>query len=106
MRGFKDIGAKGHFSAKKGVLGQNPPWAGVTKFFLGQKNIKNEFSTIKLLRVQIFSKIWQLLKIAIIGGDFYILGAKMPPRVELEFFNSPLFLGKYSTSSGAFVPLP
>ena len=25
MRGFEDIGSKGHFSAKKGFLGQNPP---------------------------------------------------------------------------------
>ena len=25
MRGFKDIVSKGHFSAKKGVWGSNPP---------------------------------------------------------------------------------
>ena len=25
MRGFKDIGAKGHFSAKKGVFGSKTP---------------------------------------------------------------------------------
>ena len=35
---------------------------GVTKTFWGQNNIKNEICTIKLLRVQIFSKIRQLLK--------------------------------------------
>ena len=52
MRSLEDIGSKGHFSAKKGV----------TNSFLGQNNIKIEFSTIKLLRVQIFSKIRQLLK--------------------------------------------
>ena len=33
---------------------------GVTKTFLGQNNIKNEFRTIKLLEMQIFSKISQL----------------------------------------------
>ena len=32
MRGFKDIGSKGHFSAKKGFFGVNPP-RGVTKKF-------------------------------------------------------------------------
>ena len=78
MSGFKDIGSKGHFSAKKGFfLGQNPPWGGVTKKFLGQKNIKNEFSTIKLLKVQIFSKIWQLLENHYQRGDFF--GKKTPP---------------------------
>ena len=41
---------------------------GVTTNFGGQKNIKNEFRPIKLLRVQIFSKIRQLLKITILGG--------------------------------------
>ena len=34
----------------------------VTTTFWDQNNIKNEISTIKLLRVQIFSKIQQLLK--------------------------------------------
>ena len=53
MRGFEDIGSKGHFSATP---------RGVTIIILGQNNIKNEFSTIKLLRVQIYSKIWQLSK--------------------------------------------
>ena len=55
MRGFEDIGSKGHFSAKKGGFGVTPPRGGHKKI-LGQNNIKNEFSTIKLLRVQIFSK--------------------------------------------------
>ena len=55
---------------------------GVTKNFLAQNNIKNEFSTIKLLRVQIFSKI------AIIGGIFNIFWQKWPPRGKLEFFNT------------------
>ena len=70
MRGFEDIGSKGHFSAKKGGFWAKNPLGRGHKKTLGQKNIKNEFSTIKLLRVQIFSKIWQLLKITIIGGDF------------------------------------
>ena len=38
------------------------PPQGVTTTFWGQNNIKNEISTIKLLRVQIFSKNRQLLK--------------------------------------------
>ena len=40
---------------------------------LGKNNIKKEFSTIKLRRLQIFSKIWQLLKITIIGGGVFII---------------------------------
>ena len=35
---------------------------GVKTTFWGQNNIKNEISNIKLLKVQIFSKIRQLLK--------------------------------------------
>ena len=35
MRGFEDIGSKGHFSVKKGGFWvKNPPRRGVTKFFL------------------------------------------------------------------------
>ena len=57
MHGFEDIGSKGHFSAKKGgVFGKKTP-LGDHNFLGGQNNIKNEFSTIKLLRVRIFSKI-------------------------------------------------
>ena len=88
MRGFKDIGSKGHFSAKKGGFRVKPPWGGVTKIFLDQKNIKNEFSTIKLLRVQIFSKIWQLLKNHYHRGIFNIFGGKKAPQGELEFFST------------------
>ena len=33
---------------------------GVTTTFFGKNNIKNEFSTIKLLKVQIFSQIGQI----------------------------------------------
>ena len=40
MRGFEDIGSKGHFSAKKGVLGSKPPWAANENFF------KNPLGTI------------------------------------------------------------
>ena len=70
-------------------MGTTPPPGGapqgVTTFW-GQNNIKNEISTIKLLRVQIFSKIQQLLKITILGGIFlHFLGQKCPPGGELEF---------------------
>ena len=62
MLSFKDIGSKGYFSAKKGGFWvQNPPEERSQKN-LGRKNIKNEFSTIKLLKIQIFSKVQQLLK--------------------------------------------
>ena len=53
-----------------------PP--GVTTTFWGQNNIKNEISTIKLLRWQIFSKIQQLLKITILGGFLTFRGVKRP----------------------------
>ena len=57
----------------------------VTTNFGGQNNIKNEISTIKLLRWKIFSKIKQLLKNHYLRGIFNIFGVKMPPRGELEF---------------------
>ena len=86
---FEDIGSKGHFSAKKGGFWVKNPPREVTEIFLGQNNIKNEFSTIKLLRVQIFSKIWQLLKNHYHRGIFNILGGKKaPPQGELEFFGT------------------
>ena len=44
------------------------------KNYFWSNNIKNEFNIIKLLRVQIFSKIQTLLKIAIMGGIFNIFG--------------------------------
>ena len=82
MRGFEDIGSKGHFSAKKGGFwGQTPP-RGHNFFFGGQNNIKNEFSTIKLLGMQIFIKICQLLKNHYHRGIFNIFGTKMPLGVN------------------------
>ena len=60
---------------------------GVTTTFWGQNDIKNEFSIIKLLRVQTFSKIQQLLKNHYLRGDFLIfLGSKMPPRGRTRIF--------------------
>ena len=92
MRGFEDIGSKGHFSAKRGVFGSKTALAattkGVTKKISGQNNIKNEFSTMKLLRVQIFSKIWQLLKNHYHRGIFNILGGKKPPPGGKQEFSS------------------
>ena len=83
-----DIGSKVLFLAKKGFLGTKPPGGapqGVTTTFCGQNNTKNEISTIKLLRVQIFSKIQQLLK-NLRGGIFNIFGVKNAPQGgELEF---------------------
>ena len=64
---------KSPFLAKKVFFGVHPPGGapqGVTTTFLGQNNIKNEISTIKLLRVQIFSKTQQLLKNHYLRGDF------------------------------------
>ena len=56
--------------------------------FWGSKNIKNEFRPIKLLRVQIFSKIRQLLKITILGGFLNIWGLKCPSGGHNNFFGS------------------
>ena len=68
-----------------GVVSRRPK--GITKNCSGQNNLKNEFSNIKLLRVQIFSKIWQLLKITIRRGHFLtFLGSKMPPRGRTRIF--------------------
>ena len=50
MRGFEDIGSKGHFLAKRGV-----PRA-YTNFFLGQINIQNEFSTINYSECKVSAK--------------------------------------------------
>ena len=79
MRVFEDIGSKDHFSAKKGGCWVKTP-LGWSHFFLGQNNIKNEFSTIKLLRVQISRKICQFFKNHYHGGIFNIFwGKKAPP---------------------------
>ena len=87
MRDFEDIGSKGHFSAEKGFFWVKPPPRGNHKKILAQNNIKNEFSTIKLLRVQIFSKIWQLLKNHYHrGGFFYIFGGKKAPQGGTRIF--------------------
>ena len=68
-----------------GVVSRGPK--GVTKYFLGQNNIKIKFSTIKLLKVQNFSQIQQLLKNHYQKGAFLtFLGSKMPSGSELEFF--------------------
>ena len=86
-----DIGSKVHFLAKKGFFGYKnplgvPPPQGVTTTFWDQNNIKNEISTIKLLRMQIFSKIQQILKNHYLRGGFLtFLESKMPPGGELEF---------------------
>ena len=40
MHGFKDIGAKGHFSAKKGVLGSKTPGQGSQKNFWVKRTSK------------------------------------------------------------------
>ena len=40
MRGFKDIGAIGHFSAKKGVFGSKPPGQGSQKIFWVKRTSK------------------------------------------------------------------
>ena len=55
------------------------------KTFLGQNNIKKELSTIKLLRMQIFSKIQPLLKITAIGV-LTLLGVKYPQGVQQLFW--------------------
>ena len=65
------------YSLKRPFLAIVGQWAGPAdaqrgsrQVFFGKKNIRNEFSTIKLARVQIFSQIGQLLKITIRGGQF------------------------------------
>jgi len=54
---------------------------GVTTTFFGQNNIKNEFRAIKLVRVQIFSQIGQLLKKSLLGAQKGgILNTKTPQK--------------------------
>ena len=76
MRGFEDIDSKGHFQPKRVFFWVKNPPKGVT-IFLGHNNIKNEFSTIKLFRAHIFSKIRQLLKN---HYHFNIFGGKNAPQ--------------------------
>ena len=58
----------------------------VTTTFWGHINIKNEISTIKLLRVQIFSKIQQLLKNHYLRGFLTFSGVKMPAMGPQQLF--------------------
>ena len=60
----------------------------ITTTFGGQNNIKNEFSTVEILNVQIFSKISQLLKIKISQGFLTFQGVKMPPGGHNNFLGS------------------
>ena len=55
--------------------------------FFGQNNIKNEFSAIKLVKVQIFSQIGQLLKKSLSGGSKrgYFEYKNPPERGYFEF---------------------
>ena len=55
IRGFNNFG------------GLNAPYV-VTKTFWGQNNTKNEFRTIKLLRLQFFKQIKKIKKITIRAG--------------------------------------
>ena len=51
MRGFEDIGSKGHFSAKKGIFGPKPPWGANDNFF------KNPLGTFfSLAKMQLCAK--------------------------------------------------
>ena len=60
---------------------------GPQRLLWGENKIENEITTIKLLRVQIFSKIWQLLKITHKGGViFLILGGKNAPQGGTKIF--------------------
>ena len=57
MCSFEDIGAKGHFSAKKGGFGSNPPWGANENFF--QKSAWNIFLVSPRYNFgQSFRKIW------------------------------------------------
>ena len=47
MRGFEDIGSKGHFSAKKGFLGSKTPLGGKREFF-SKIRLEHFFSLAKL----------------------------------------------------------
>ena len=66
--------------------------------FLSKNNIKNEFSNIKLLTIQIFIKICQILKT--IGGFFTFFLEKMPRRGELDSLHSSDF---FKNPFGAFL---
>ena len=46
MHDFEDIGSKGHYSAKKGVLGQKPPWGANENFF--KIRLEHFFSLAKM----------------------------------------------------------
>ena len=64
MRGFEDIGSKGHFSPKKGGFGVKPPPGGQTRIFF-----KNPLGTFcSLAKMQLNAKFqknlhaWSTLK--------------------------------------------
>ena len=63
--------------------------------FWGQNNFNNEISTIKLLRVQIFSKIRQLLK------NHYLRGFINGPRARAGPYGPPLKKKSFQRVNGA-----
>ena len=55
MRGFEDIGSKGHFSAKKGFFGPKPPLGGEREFF-SKIRLEHFFSSAKMQLCAKFQK--------------------------------------------------
>ena len=55
MRGFEDIGSKGHFSAKKGGFGVKNPPGGQTRIFF-KNRLKTFFSLAKMQLCAKFQK--------------------------------------------------
>ena len=85
MRGFEDIGSKGHFSAKKVFWGQ-PPLGGhkifQVKITSKMNSAPSNYSECK------FTAKSDNFTITIIGGIFNIFGGKKAPKGELEFFST------------------
>ena len=49
MRSFKDIGSKGHFSAKKGFFGVKTPWGANENFLANGTEAKSFRATISYI---------------------------------------------------------
>ena len=89
MRGFEDIGSKGHFSAKKGCFLGQPPWGqplgGSQKNFRVKITSKMNSAPSNYSSAN-FQQNLTTFKNHYTRGIFNILGGKKaPPRGELEF---------------------
>ena len=76
MRGFEDIGSKGHFQPKRGGLGSKNPPRGIKNFLGGQNNIKKTQHHQITQNANFQNENYMQIQIGVNGGQQKIFGSK------------------------------